>query len=46
MLVESDTPVTNIALDVGFASLQHFSAAFRKREQVSPSDYRKKLRPR
>ncbi len=44
MLVETDAPLTNIALDVGFASLQHFSALFRKREHVSPSDYRKRHR--
>lgn len=42
LLAETDRPVTAIALDVGFSSLQHFSAAFRKREGCAPSEFRKR----
>lgn len=42
LLVDTDTPITNIALDVGCASLQHFSALFRKRCGQSPSAFRKR----
>jgi transcriptional regulator GlxA family with amidase domain len=44
LLATTDTPITNIALTVGFASLQHFSALFHKRESMSPSDYRRRAR--
>ena len=44
LLATTDTPITNIALNVGFASLQHFSALFHKRESMSPSDYRRRAR--
>lgn len=44
LLLESDTPLTSIALEVGCASLQHFSALFRRREQESPSAFRKRHR--
>jgi AraC-like DNA-binding protein len=39
-LLESDAPLTAIAFDVGCASLQHFSATFRKSERISPSEFR------
>jgi AraC-like DNA-binding protein len=44
MLAETDAPLTAIAYDVGCASLQHFSALFRKRERESPSAFRKRQR--
>lgn len=44
LLATTDTPITNIALTVGFASLQHFSALFHKRESMSPSEYRRRAR--
>jgi AraC-like DNA-binding protein len=44
MLLETDTPLTAIALDVGCASLQHFSALFRKRTGQSPSAWRRQMR--
>jgi AraC-like DNA-binding protein len=44
VLADSDAPLTTIAYDVGCASLQHFSALFRKRTGESPSAYRKRLR--
>lgn len=40
-MLETDEPLTAIALDCGFASLQHFSAAFRKAEGASPARWRK-----
>ncbi len=43
-LVDGNEPLTHIALDLGFASLQHFSADFRKRENESPSAYRARHR--
>jgi AraC-like DNA-binding protein len=36
----SQSPLTVIAIDAGFSSLQHFSAAFRKAFGVSPSTWR------
>jgi AraC-like DNA-binding protein len=39
-LRETDAPLTEIAYDVGCASLQHFSRMFRKRVGQSPSAYR------
>jgi AraC-like DNA-binding protein len=44
LLLESDAPLTAIAYDVGCASLQHFSALFRKRTGESPSAFRARLR--
>ena len=44
LLLDSDAALTNIALDVGCASLQHFSALFRKRAGESPSAFRKRHR--
>lgn len=40
MLADGDAPLTAIAFDVGCASLQHFSAMFRKRTRESPSAFR------
>jgi len=42
MLVESESPLTTIAFDVGCGSLQNFSALFRRRTGDSPSAYRAK----
>jgi AraC family transcriptional regulator len=36
----TDRPVTDIALDLGFATSQHFAAAFKRATSVSPSTYR------
>jgi AraC-like DNA-binding protein len=44
MLLDGDAPLTAIAFDVGCASLQHFSALFRKRTGQSPSDFRRQSR--
>ncbi len=40
MLADGNAPLTAIAFDVGCASLQHFSALFRRRTQESPSAFR------
>ena len=43
MLQTHTLPLTTIALDLGFSTSQHFSAAFRKAEGITPSQYRKKM---
>jgi AraC-like DNA-binding protein len=43
MLLDSDAALTNIALEVGCASLQHFSALFRKLTGESPSAWRTRM---
>jgi AraC family transcriptional regulator len=45
LLVESSQPVTEIALEVGFSSSQHFAAAFRKLAGMSASAYRQRFKP-
>lgn len=42
LMLESEAPLTAIAIDSGFSSLQHFSAAFRKSTGKSPSAWRVK----
>jgi len=44
MLADTNEPLTNIALEVGCASLQHFSALFRKHVGEAPSSWRKRHR--
>jgi AraC-like DNA-binding protein len=43
-LLESDAPLTVIALDVGCTSLQHFSSMFRRHTRESPSAFRARAR--
>jgi len=40
-LAHIGTPVTDVALDAGFSSLEAFSRAFRKAFRISPSRYRR-----
>jgi AraC-like DNA-binding protein len=42
LLKQQDLPVTDIALDVGFYSSQHFATTFKKLTGYTPSEYRKK----
>lgn len=42
LMLDSDAPLTRIALDVGCASLQHFSALFRRKVGQAPSAWRAK----
>ena len=44
LLTETDAKLTSIAVEVGFSSLQHFSALFRKRLAMSPSQFRANAR--
>lgn len=44
LMLDSDAPLTRVALEVGCASLQHFSALFRKRVGEPPSAWRAKHR--
>lgn len=44
MMLEGDAPMTAIALDVGCASLQHFSGLFRKHTGQSPTAFRAEMR--
>jgi AraC-like DNA-binding protein len=44
MLLDSDAPVTTIALEVGCATPQHFAALFRRFYGVSPSAWRRAQR--
>jgi AraC-like DNA-binding protein len=41
-MVDTDEPLTRIALDLGFTSLAHFSAQFRKRVGEAPSSWRRR----
>ncbi len=43
-MLDSDDPLTAVAIDVGFATLQHFSAAFREATGETPSAWRAKRR--
>jgi len=40
-LRRQDTPITRIALELGYRSPQHFSAAFRRARHMSPREYRR-----
>lgn len=40
LLRESDTPISTIALDVGYASLSVFNKAFKERYRVTPTEFR------
>jgi AraC-like DNA-binding protein len=44
LLKESDAPVTEIAYEVGFASLSHFFRVFRKTYRYTPRQYRGRMR--
>jgi AraC-like DNA-binding protein len=43
-MLDTDDPLTAIAIDAGFATLQHFSTAFREATGESPSAWRSKRR--
>lgn len=40
LVMEPDTPIQNIALDVGYRSLSSFNRAFKEIENQTPTDYR------
>ncbi|MDR0886217.1 MAG: AraC family transcriptional regulator [Clostridiales Family XIII bacterium] len=39
------TPITDIAFDSGFSSLSSFNRAFKKHKGISPSEFRKMIKP-
>lgn len=41
-LTTTKKSITEIAMDVGYSSIEHFSAAFKKYHSISPKEYRKK----
>jgi AraC family transcriptional regulator len=43
LLAEDHRTLTSIAIDLGFASLSHFSAAFKQATGISPTHYRRNL---
>lgn len=43
LLQNSDTPVINISIDLGFEDCGYFIKVFKKIENVTPAIYRKKL---
>jgi AraC-like DNA-binding protein len=45
LLKRLDVPVTDIALDVGFYSSQHFATTFKKLTGYTPTEFRKKNMP-
>jgi AraC-like DNA-binding protein len=45
-LERSDMPLADVALDVGFADQAHFTRVFRRVTGSTPSEYRRRSRPR
>ncbi len=43
-LASTDTPIIQIAYDVGFNSISNFNTQFKKRTKLTPSQYREKVR--
>lgn len=44
-LTDSDTPITQIALDLGFGSSQYFATVFKRMTGTTPTGYRKGVFP-
>ena len=42
MLESTDTPITEMAIELGFSSSQHFAVAFRRLTGESPTDFRRR----
>lgn len=43
LLLQTELPVTEIALDCGFSDCNHFSRVFRQKFGISPTGYRKRV---
>jgi AraC family transcriptional regulator len=41
VLATSDTPLSEIALDMGYSDQSHFTTAFKRHTGISPGQYRK-----
>lgn len=46
MLVQTDVPITQVALELGFASSQHFAKTFRRAVGCPAADFRRRARGR
>lgn len=42
LLIETNLPVLDLSLNVGYNTVSHFNRTFKKREGISPLNYRKK----
>ncbi len=40
LLLQSDLPVTQIALECGYSNISYFNRCFKKINKISPKDYR------
>jgi AraC-like DNA-binding protein len=45
LLMGTDLPVTNIALELSYNGVNYFCKSFRKEVGLSPSEYRRQYRP-
>jgi AraC-like DNA-binding protein len=45
LLINTDIPISEIALQAGFNSFSYYSRRFKEKMQCTPSEYRKKIRP-
>ena len=45
MLLYTDEPLSNIALECGFGSFSYFSKIFKERENITPRAFRQKYKP-
>lgn len=45
MLIETNVPISQISLDLGFSSIKHLSRYFKAMYGCTPSEYRQKMRP-
>lgn len=45
LLAETDRSVTDVCMEVGFSSLGSFSDLFKRRIGVTPTEYRRRVRP-
>jgi AraC family transcriptional regulator len=43
LLADNRRSLTSIAIELGYASLSHFSAAFKQATGISPTGYRRNL---
>ena len=44
LLLRTELPVTQVALEAGFSTAQHFAQAFRDARGLTPSDWRRRER--
>jgi AraC-like DNA-binding protein len=44
MLIDTNLPISKIAYELGFSSIEHISRFFSKEKGISPSGFRNKYR--